>query len=278
MINTRDNIKLWKDSGLFDGTEILQASCFEHSYPPHFHEEFVIAAFARGAQKNRICRDIGVATAGTVMVIHPGEIHTGEAFERDKGWDYCALYPSEKLLNKIADTTLKGHGYLHFGKGAMRHDQGLARQLIHTSTVLLTSDDILEKECTLFGALSCLIRQYGKRSGDTTHRLYSRADIRDAIDYLQDMHDKKVSVKDVATAVGMSEFHFMRVFQATTGLSVHRYLTQIRLFRAKALLSQGVSAIETAHSAGFFDQSHLIKNFRSHFGITPGAYAAGCIA
>ncbi|WP_459607968.1 helix-turn-helix domain-containing protein [Dickeya oryzae] len=50
----------------------------------------------------------------------------------------------------------------------------------------------------------------------------------------------------------MSEFHFMRVFQATTGLSVHRYLTQIRLFRAKALLSQGVSAIETAHSAGFF--------------------------
>jgi AraC-like DNA-binding protein len=59
-----------------------------------------------------------------------------------------------------------------------------------------------------------------------------------------------------------------------TGLSVHQYLTQIRLVRAKGLLSRGVSASQVASDVGFFDQSHLIKHFRAHFGTTPGLFAA----
>ncbi|HBD79310.1 MAG TPA: AraC family transcriptional regulator, partial [Leclercia adecarboxylata] len=39
----RDEISLWRDSQLHGGMEILQATCYEHSYPPHFHDEFVIA-------------------------------------------------------------------------------------------------------------------------------------------------------------------------------------------------------------------------------------------
>jgi len=74
----RDEISLWRDSQLHGGMEILQATCYEHSYPPHFHDEFVIAAFARGAQRTRVCRQSGIAAAGSVMIIAPGEVHTGE--------------------------------------------------------------------------------------------------------------------------------------------------------------------------------------------------------
>jgi hypothetical protein len=88
--------------------EILRASCYEHSYPPHFHNEYVIAAFARGAQRTRICRERGVAAAGTVMVIMPGEVHTGEAVQRDEGWDYCAIYPSASLIDEVAETVMGG--------------------------------------------------------------------------------------------------------------------------------------------------------------------------
>jgi len=66
----------------------------------------------------------------------------------------------------------------------------------------------------------------------------------------------------------------MRTFQNMTGLSVHQYLTQLRLVRAKALLAKGVSAAQVASDVGFFDQSHLIKHFRAHFGTTPGVFAA----
>ena len=82
---------------------------------------------------------------------------------------------------------------------------------------------------------------------------------------------------EVAASVGLSEYHFMRSFRAKSGMSVHSYLTLLRLNRAKILLAQGVSAAETALQVGFCDQSHLINQFRRYFGVTPGAFArASC--
>nr|VUD29612.1 Uncharacterised protein [Raoultella sp. NCTC 9187] len=49
------------------------------------------------------------------MVIMPGEVHTGEAVQRDEGWDYCAFYPSAQLIDEVAATVLTGAGEVHFG-------------------------------------------------------------------------------------------------------------------------------------------------------------------
>lgn len=56
MANTRDRLKLWRDSSLQGGMDVLRASCFDYRYPAHSHDEFVIAAFVRGAQRHRIAR------------------------------------------------------------------------------------------------------------------------------------------------------------------------------------------------------------------------------
>lgn len=277
MSNSKENITLWKDSGLFNGTELLMASCYEHCYSPHFHDEFVIAAFSRGAQKNSVCRKTGVATAGSVMVIHPGEVHTGEAMERNEGWDYCALYPSEQLLLDITYDSGNKNRSLNFGVESIRQDVALASALAGASRVLLSSHDPLEKECTLFDVLSRLVSQYGEFTRTNAFTAYQRQDVLRGIEYLQDLYSHTVNIKDVAREAGMSEYYFMRVFRAGTGMSVHQYLNQIRLNRAKKLLSEGVSATQVAQSVGFFDQSHLIKNFRAQFGLTPRKYAEFCI-
>lgn len=272
--NRRDDIKLWRDNELHGGMEILRASCYEHSYPPHFHDEFVIAAFARGAQRTRICRQKGIAAAGTVMVIMPGEVHTGEAVQRDEGWDYCAFYPSQSLINDVAETVLKGRGDVNFGAVGMRHDPRIARRMLHAAQVLNASDDPLEKTCVMYQILNILIGNYGERTVKGARQDVMRADIRKAIEFLHSCYAQTLTVKEIATVAGLSEFYFMRTFQAMIGLSVHQYLTQIRLVRAKGLLSRGISASQVASDVGFFDQSHLIKHFRAHFGTTPGLFAA----
>lgn len=276
MTKKRDDIQLWKDKAFQGEMEVLRASCFDLSYPPHFHDEFVLAVFARGAQRNRVCRKTGVAAAGTVMIIHPGEVHTGEAVERDLGWDYSAFYPSETLVNAIAETLLPGSGQINFGREVMHHAPLMAKGLLQSASVLTYSQDAMEKECALFQLLSALITRYGQRTTRSGTMSQARADVRHAVEYLQEHYNQPVSVLDVASAAGLSEFHFMRLFQNTTGLSVHRFLTQIRLTRAKSLLSLGVSAAQTALDVGFFDQSHFSRTFRTHFGVTPGAYAAAC--
>lgn len=272
--NRRDDIKLWRDNGLHGGMEILRASCYEHSYPPHFHNEFVIAAFARGAQRTRICRQNGIAAAGTVMVIMPGEVHTGEAVQRDEGWDYCAFYPSQTLINDVAETVLKGRGDVNFGTDGMRHDPRVARRMLHAAQVPNASGDPQEKECVMYQILNILIGSYGERTVKGARHDLMRADIRKAVEFLHATYAQALSVKEIAAVAGLSEFYFMRTFQAMTGLSVHQYLTQIRLVRAKGLLSRGINAAQVASDVGFFDQSHLIKHFRAHFGTTPGIFAS----
>ncbi|WPH23071.1 AraC family transcriptional regulator [Variovorax paradoxus] len=280
MRHQRDQIQLWRDSSLPDGLELLRASCFEHRYPAHFHDEFVIAAFARGAQRHRVARYEGIAEAGTVMVIAPGEVHTGSAAQQAQGWDYCAFYPSARFLKRIADDVLGEQGEVEFGTDVLRHDPDLARRLLQASVTLATAKDVLERECAAFEALGTVIARYGQRTvrmaGPSATAIASGVHVAQAIDFLHAFHHRPVAVSEVASAVGMSEFHLMRTFRARTGLSVHGYLTQIRLIRAKALLARHAAAADVALSVGFYDQSHFIRQFRTHFGLTPGSFAKAC--
>lgn len=272
----RDRMKLWRDSGLPDGLELLRASCFDHSYPAHFHDEFVIAAFSRGAQRHRVLRREGVAEAGTVMIIHPGEVHAAEAATRDHGWDYCAFYPSAGFLETITDDVLGGRGQLDFGNDVTRHDVEATRHLLRAHAIIANTPDRMEKECAAYDAFASIIARYGQRSRRGRSPRVVRTGVRRSTEYLEAHYREPVAVREVAAVAGLSDYHFMRVFRATTGLPVHRYLTQIRLNRAKTLLSHGIGSAETAASVGLFDQSHLIRHFRQHYGVTPREYAAAC--
>lgn len=272
----RDRMVLWRDSCLPDGLELLNASCHEYSYPAHFHDEFVIAAFSSGAQRHRVSRWRGIATPGTVMIIPPGEVHTGEAAERNTGWEYCAFYPSNRFLNAIADEVLAGRGNLDFGSSILHEDATLVRHLLHANAVLAQSLDVLERQSWVYATLAAVIERYGTRTATSSKTHVCRTSFKRAIDFLQAHHGEQIALHDVAAVAGLSVYHFMRTFKAMTGLSTHSYLTQIRLQHAKNLLAKGVHAVEVATSVGLFDQSHLNRLFRLHFGITPGQYTAGC--
>jgi len=56
------------------------------------------------------------------------------------------------------------------------------------------------------------------------------------------------------------------------GLSPHAYLMQLRLEKAKWMLKNGNNIIDTAIETGFADRSHMTRNFRQKFGLTPGCY------
>lgn len=271
-----DRVMLWRDSCMPDGLELLHASCYGYIYPAHFHNEFVIAAFSRGAQKYQIAQWQGIATPGMVMVIPPGEIHTGEAAECSMGWKYCAFYPSSRLLNEIADDVLGGQGILNFGRDILHHDAMLARHLLRASIVLKQSMDVFERQYCVYATLASVIERHGMRTLNSTNMRVGRADLKLAVDFMQIHYSEQITLQSVAAVTGLSVYHFMRTFKAMTGLSTHRYLTQIRLHHAKNLLAKRIHAAEVAAAVGLFDQSHLNRLFRLYFGITPGQYVNGC--
>ncbi|MDR1828020.1 MAG: AraC family transcriptional regulator [Methylobacteriaceae bacterium] len=79
-------------------------------------------------------------------------------------------------------------------------------------------------------------------------------------------------VRKLAAEAGLSVGEFIRRFRACAGLPPHRFLVQNRVRLAKRLLRQNLSLTETAHSSGFFDQSHFIRCFRGLLLMTPGEF------
>ncbi len=94
---------------------------------------------------------------------------------------------------------------------------------------------------------------------------------REARQLLQQRFRERLRVEDVARALNVSTFHLCRLFKEETGVSMHRYLNQLRLQYALQELSRGESGLsELALELGFSCQSHFTKAFRKEFGIPPG--------
>ncbi len=82
-------------------------------------------------------------------------------------------------------------------------------------------------------------------------------------------YDGNHTVSALARSIGMSAFHFTRVFTELVGRPPHRYLTERRLAAARAMLKDGRSVTETCFACGFNDLSHFSRTFGRRFGVSP---------
>jgi AraC-like DNA-binding protein len=97
--------------------------------------------------------------------------------------------------------------------------------------------------------------------------------IQRAIRFMREHATETVSVEDVARHVGMSASHFAHRFSAIARTSPMRYLKQLRLHEARALmLADSLRVAEVAARVGYESASHFTRDFKSHFGATPGDY------
>ena len=97
--------------------------------------------------------------------------------------------------------------------------------------------------------------------------------LRAAIAFITTNLATPLRLDDIASAAGVSPFHFARLFRRSTGVSPHRYVTIARIERAKWLLRATQSSIaQVAFECGFPSQSYLTTVFRRHVGLTPKAF------
>jgi AraC family transcriptional regulator len=89
-------------------------------------------------------------------------------------------------------------------------------------------------------------------------------------DHIEAHLQRTFAVRELAQKAGLSFYHFIRTFKNTTGMPPHQYVLRCRVERANELLRTGNFRVsEVAHAVGFYDQSHLDRHFRKHFGVMP---------
>ena len=97
--------------------------------------------------------------------------------------------------------------------------------------------------------------------------------VQKAIARMQTELESGLNAQALARELNVSYSSFRHTFQQHTGSSPHQYLLELRLVRARNLLTQTPRSIkEIAQQAGFDDEHYFCRFFKMKTGLTPGQW------
>ena len=175
-----------------------------------------------------------------------------ELFEHDiKSLGLCTQFAIEDrsitwLIQLLMDALNEPKGYANLKV------EYIARALVA---------DVLRKHSVT--PLECPILQ-GQLSSKQVNRV---------IDYIQEHLSSKIMLGDIAKQAGLGQTVFLRRFNASFGMSPHRYVIEARIGLARKLLEEAkLPIIEIAAQCGFADQAHFTAMFKRKVGMPPSRY------
>lgn len=257
----------------------MQAHFLRYRYAPHWHEAICVAVVGAGAAAFDCGGVTHVAPAGSVFVIPPYEVHTGEPAAQ-VGLGYHVLYiRPERLADLLDDARVADPSAVPWPRDVVHPRAAAAGPLRRFHQAIIGPAWQLEREDALLSAVKAVAAEFRlgsprpRRDGVREHRA-----VRLARDYLHAHPADQVTLRDLTRLTGLSMHHLARTFKAETGVAPHAYQVQLRVLQAKRLLAAGKAIAETAAECGFYDQAHLTAQFKRHVGVTPGTYARGMTA
>jgi AraC-like DNA-binding protein len=269
-----DHVTFWRDPDVA-GIEICRVNNSRHVFPDHAHDGIYAVglmeaggSYCLGPQKSE-----SLVAPGQVALINPSQVHSGVPVHGER-ITYCMVYfDLEWMVSASADLYRRAPMTPEFSCMVV-DDNGLWRRLQRFCRTVQGPGGQLEKESAVMDALAGVLPLCSPAPPITPQRRVGGRPIRHAMEFLEQHLDRKMSLEAVARSVGLSRYHFLRVFKRETGLSPHLFRTLRRIDRAKQLLCAGTPLVDTALMVGFSDQSHFTNTFRKFTGATPGQYVA----
>src|SRR5512140_21997 len=99
--------------------------------------------------------------------------------------------------------------------------------------------------------------------------------IEHAIQYIENNARRQPELGEIATAVGLSESHFQRLFTRWAGISPKRFLQQATAQFARSLLREHRAALPTSIDTGLSNPSRLHELIVHAEAMTPGQVRRG---
>lgn len=98
--------------------------------------------------------------------------------------------------------------------------------------------------------------------------------IEQAIQYLEAQYQHQPELDEIAQKVGLSEYHFQRLFTRWVGISPKRFVQFLTKESAKDLLERSSNVLEAAYGVGLSGPGRLHDLFVHTEAVTPGEYKA----
>jgi AraC family transcriptional regulator of adaptative response/methylated-DNA-[protein]-cysteine methyltransferase len=96
--------------------------------------------------------------------------------------------------------------------------------------------------------------------------------IEQAIQFIRNNVGKQPSLQQISSHVGLSPYHFQRLFRQWAGISPKRYMEFLTVEHGKLLLARSHSVMQAAYDVGLTGPSRLHEQFISVLATTPGEF------
>ncbi len=252
--------------------EFLHAYYVQHAYPRHSHDYYVITLIEKGRQAFTHQRARYSTSAGGVILIDPGAVHTGEPVD-EQGFEMCSFYPSTTLMETVASELTGRHQTIPFFKDVLVNHSWAPRAVFSLHRALSQEAGPLECEARTLWTLAQLIKRHAdSRLTEQSPGKETQA-IQQVRRYIEEHFAEGITLNQLAQHVALSPYYFLRVFHAEVGMPPYAYLESVRIRHAQQLVKLGEPLADVAIQVGFSSQSHMTRQFKRIIGVTPGQYA-----
>lgn len=128
---------------------------------------------------------------------------------------------------------------------------------------------LMRVKMLLYNALDRLITRYNLQF--SCNRELSKLSS-DALRYIWDHMSVKLSVREIAQKLYVSESALRNAFKADVGIALGKYIDNAVFFTVRKYLTAGIPIEEIAQKLGFCDRHYLSRRFKERFGKTISQY------
>lgn len=202
------------------------------------------------------------------MLLNPDEAHSSKSIHTE----YRVIHIGHRTLNRIAIDVTGSRLRVSYFENPVVDDGPVFNALLSFHLAVEDSATQLETDALLLNAMRLTLTRQLKQKTVGKASTKEQRGISLAQDFLRTHYAENVSLSQLAFEANLSPFYLLRSFHKRIGVPPHEYQTQIRVSRVKKLIQDGLSISQAAQEAGFFDQSHLTRNFKRIVGTTPHRY------
>ncbi|MCR4902629.1 MAG: AraC family transcriptional regulator [Butyrivibrio sp.] len=195
-----------------------------------------------------------------VIMIHPEFMRQISSSETDL--DYCFHSKDNGFTHKLSLTQEQQSRFLFFINKILSSN-GYGHDLIEKATFT-----------ELFVMINSAVKE--SQTGEKTKTGTYNDQVDSILSYINKNIQNPISISLLSKEFYISESYICRIFKATTGTTINKYMTARRISIAKALLAEGYGVSEVCEKCGFSDYSNFLKAFTRSVGISPKKYSQNC--
>ncbi len=267
----------------FDGRELPPGG------PPtgyaHSHDFLMLAYFERGGGSLRLDNREWPVEDGDAYVIAPGEVVGAgvgtSVFHEAQGW--TVSFPPEALGSQAPGVFLSWRAHpLLFpfvggpAGGAQRLKVPLREQPSWSEHFSALDLELRRRRDgyreAVLSHLTLLLVELSRLAADVVGDLKLKDEplLAEVFGFIEERYRERISLKDVARAVGLTPGHLTTVVGRKTGRTVVEWIAERRMAEARRLLVEtDLPVEEVGRRVGYGDPGYFVRHFRRAHGATP---------